>query len=60
MIGSANQLKTNKIGVQNTNDLVKIEPNGGTHLTSETNANTSAVAPITAFGLYNLLKILSV
>lgn len=51
MIASANQLKTNKIGVQNTNDLVKNGTNGGTHLTSETNANTSAVAPITEFGL---------
>lgn len=51
MIGSANQLKTNKIGIQYTNDLVKIGTNGGTHLISETNANTSPVAPITAFGL---------
>lgn len=51
MIGRANQLKTNKIGIQSTNDLVKIGTNDGTHSTSEMNANTSTVEPITAIGL---------
>lgn len=44
MIGSTNQFKINKIGIQNTNDLAKIGINDGTHSTAGTNVNKSPVA----------------